>query len=253
MSTIVKTVRQTAVVIPAYNEAATIRSVAAGALRHDVRVIVVDDGSTDGTGRALDGLPVTVLRQERNRGKAAALWRGMAHAREQGAKQIVTLDGDGQHDPDEIPRLVAAAVTRPRHVVVAVRSAGRSKAPRLRRFANRFADFWLSWSCGQALADCQSGYRLYPAELVDGLRLPVDREHGFVFESEILIEAAWRGFPVCEVPVASVYRAGARPSHFRHRDTWRITRMVAGRLLRRGLYLRGLVRAYLWPQPRGRE
>jgi len=241
-------VQHFAVVIPAYNEAATIRAVCEGARRHCDRVIVVDDGSTDGTFAKLAGLDVTILRHPVNEGKAAALWRGMSEALADGASGVITLDGDGQHDPAEIPRLAEAAARNSGAVIVAARRQGIRRAPWLRRFANRFADFWLSWSCGQRLTDCQSGFRLYPAELLRGVNLRHDRERAFVFESEILIEAAWRGFRIREIPVGSVYRPGARASHFRHADTWRITRMVAGRLIQRRLYLQGLVRAFLGPR-----
>jgi glycosyltransferase involved in cell wall biosynthesis len=240
-----------AVVIPAYNEAASIRALAERALVHCPRVVVVDDGSRDGTAAALAGLDIVLLRHDGNRGKAAALWSGIHRALALGAAAAITLDGDGQHAPEDVPRFIAAAERCPRCIVVGVRQAVRSRAPLSRFLANRFADFWLSWACGQRLRDSQSGFRLYPAALFDGLELPHDRAHGFVLESEILIEAAWRGFPVMEVPIAAIYLTGNRASHFRRYDVLRITRMVAGRLLRRGLYLPGLWRAFRRPRPAG--
>lgn len=240
-----------AVVIPAYNEAATVRDLAARALAYCPRVIVVDDGSTDGTAPALAGLGVSLLRHDANRGKAAALWSGIQLALAQAAAGVITLDGDGQHAPEDIPRLIAAAQRHPDRVIVGARRADRSQAPLSRYCANRFADFWLSWTCGQRLTDSQSGFRLYPAGLFRGLTLDHDKAHGFVFESEILIEAAWRGVRVAEVPIAAVYLPGNRRSHFRPVDVLRITRMVAGRLLRRGLFLPGFYRAFL--RPRGKE
>ncbi len=233
-----------AVVIPAYNEAATIRDLAERALRVCPRVIVVDDGSTDRTAEILAGVPVQVLRNDRNLGKAASLWRGAQAALAHGVEWIVTLDGDGQHAPEDVSRLVGVAGEHPGCIVIGARLADRAAIPRLRYFANRVAIFWLSWACGQRLEDSQSGFRVYPAELFRQLSIPHDRRHGFVFESEILIEAARLGHRCVMAPIAAVYRPNARASYFRHMDTARITRMVAWKLLSRGLYLQGLYRAY---------
>ncbi len=230
-------------VIPAFNEGATVARVAAAAARH-CPVIVVDDGSCDDTAAHLRELAITVLRNSDNRGKAYSLWRGFGHALEQGADAVISLDGDGQHAPDEIPRLIEAARTAPGTLVVAARQAGRHRAPRLRRFANRAADFWISWAAGYRIDDTQSGFRLYPADLLRGLALPVDRQHGFVFESEVLIEAARVGVRVRSVPIEALYPPSNRASHYRAGlDTGRIVRMVAARLLARGMYPAGLYRS----------
>lgn len=237
-----------AVVIPAYNEGATIRGLAERALRFCPHVIVVDDGSIDNTSAQLAGLAARCLRNPRNLGKAASLWRGAHAALALGVETIVTLDGDGQHAPEDIPRLVAAARQHPGSIVIGARLADRSAIPKLRLFANRAAVFWLSWACGQRLDDSQSGFRAYPAALFAEVSVSHDRKHGFVFESEILIEAARHGHRCVMVPIAAVYRTDARPSHFRHLDTLRIIRMVAWKLISRGLYLPGFYRAFIKPQ-----
>jgi glycosyltransferase involved in cell wall biosynthesis len=233
-----------AVVIPARNESATIADVAARALRVAATVIVVDDGSTDATHERLAGLPVVLLRNPRNLGKGASLWRGMQHALGLGVEGVVTLDGDGQHAPEDVPRLVRAARAHPGDIVVGARLVGRAAAPLARRCANRFADFWIGWAAGQPLDDSQSGFRVYPAPLLRRLDLDTGPGRGFVFESEALIAAAPLGARVRSVPIASVYPRGARPSHFRPvRDIALITRMVAWQLLRRGLHPAGLWRS----------
>ena len=229
-----------AAVIPAYNEARTIREVAQASLAHGLRVIVVDDGSMDATTDRLSDLPVELVSHGRNRGKAAALFSGFEHALRTGVEAVVTLDADGQHRPEDIPRLLAAYDQQGRNIVIGAR---RGEGPRLRRFANKFADFWISWAAGYRIIDTQTGFRVYPAQLLRDCRLPHGPDNGFVFESEILIEAAYRGCYSRGVEIASIYQPGARASHYRPwRDTWRITRMVAGKLLRRGLYPQGLLR-----------
>ena len=235
-----------AVVIPACNEAATIREVAARALRECPRVIVVDDGSSDDTANAVAGLGVRLLRNDQNLGKAAALWRGAEAALALGAERVVTLDGDGQHDPADIPRLLQAADRYPRGIVIGARLAEPAAVPRSRYLANRIAAFWVSWACGQRLSDSQSGFRVYPAELFRRLRVPHGRARGFVFESEILIAAARLGYRCVSVPIAAIYRPGMRASHFRPvLDVVRITRMIAWKLLSRGMDPVGFYRAFL--------
>lgn len=238
-----------AIVIPAFNEARTIRDVAERALEQSDEVIIVDDASTDDTAERLRDLPLTLLRNERNCGKGASLWRGMELARERGASAIVTLDGDAQHRPEAIPDLLAGAEQKPDAIIIAARLLNRESAPRARLFANRFADFWISWAAGRPIRDTQSGFRLYPASLLPRVALPLGRGRGFVFESEILIEAARRGFPVFSVPTAMIHLPDARPSHFRPVvDIARIVRMVAWKLLVRGLDPVGLVRSLRRPE-----
>ena len=188
-----------AVVIPALDEAATIRTVAEGALRQASRVIVIDDGSVDGTAARLEGLPVVLLRNASTLGKAASLWRGMEYALAHGVDAVVTLDGDGQHDPADIARLIAAYRQSSARIVIGARLSDRHKIPAYRYLANRFANFWIAWAAGYPIEDSQSGFRLYPAALLRRVRVAHDRGAGFVFESEILIEASRLGIPVIGV------------------------------------------------------
>jgi glycosyltransferase involved in cell wall biosynthesis len=233
-----------AAVIPAFNEAGTIRDVAARTLRHVSDVVVVDDGSTDDTGGALAGLSVRLLRNETNRGKGFSLAQGAKDAIARGAGAIVTLDGDGQHRPEDIPQLVAAHERDPAALIIGSRLHDRGRIPRDRYLANRFANIWIAWAAGQPISDSQSGFRIYPAELLQELAPRAERDMGFVFESEVLIEAGRRGVRIMDVPVSAVYPERARRSYFRPvLDIARITRMVAWKLLLRGLDLPGLVRS----------
>ena len=210
------------VVIPAYNEAATIRDVVERALAQGAQVIVVDDGSTDGTSARLAGLPVTLLVNERNLGKAASIWRGAEAALAAGASGIVTLDGDGQHDPEELRRILQVAAVRPGAIVVGARLHAGRAIPLARYCANRFANFWIAWAAGRPIDDSQSGFRYYPAAVFRTLDVRHDRWASFVFESEVLIAAARAGIDILFVPVSVSYaasRAREPPaSGHRHRE-----------------------------------
>lgn len=225
-----------AVVIPAYNEAATIRDVAQRALQQAALVIVVDDGSSDGTAQQLEGLGAVVLRNAANLGKAASLRRGAAAAIERGAGAIVTLDGDGQHCPEDIPALLQAWHAEPGRIVIGSRLHAREKIPPVRYWANRFGNSCVGLVAGTPIADSQSGFRVYPARVFGEAQLRYDRANSFVFESEVLIEAARLGIRVVCVPVQVIYSGRARASHFRPVvDFARIGRMLIWRLIAQGL------------------
>lgn len=240
-----------AVVIPSLNEAATVVDIAARALRHANPVFVVDDGSEDDTAAQLAGLPVRIIRNDTTLGKAASLARGFRAALEQPVDAVITLDADGQHRPEEIPRLIEAAARFPADIIIAARVEGREHMPRARKFGNRQADFWISWAAGYPIRDTQCGYRLYPAALLGSLRVRDGRRNGFVFESESLIDAARLGCYARPVAIEAIYGRSPRASHYRAAaDTMRIILMVAGKLLRSGLYPLGLLRSLgLLPHP----
>ena len=232
------------IAIPAYNEAPTIRALAEAALVLCPRVMVVDDGSLDTTVAELHGLPLTLLRHESNRGKAASLRTAFAHALGHDARCVVTLDGDGQHDPADAPRLLDAWQRWPDRLVIGARLHDRARFPAARYAANRFACFWISWAAGHPIADSQSGFRLYSRavmEIAVGERVRCGR---FTFESEVLIEAARRGHLTVAVTIPGRYPQNARPSHYRAvADTLRIVVMVGSRLLAGRMYLNGLRRS----------
>lgn len=217
-------------VIPALNEALRIREVVEGALRECDRVIVIDDGSDDGTAECIADLPVTLLRHGHRMGKGASLRDGFREALRLGAAAVLTMDGDGQHLAADIPRLIAAANRHPHCIVIGARLRKRAQQPTYRRLANEFGDWGIAWGCGYLIADTQSGQRLYPAAVAALDDVPGE---DFVFEAQILISASRRlGMGVVSVPIESRYAgAGAvekfRKSHFRPlHDLWRITSHV---------------------------
>ncbi len=243
--------RSLAVVIPAYNESATIRDVATRALAQCKNVVIVDDGSTDSTADCIADLNVRLIRHETNLRKAAALWSGVRAAIDAGADAVVTLDGDGQHRPEDIPALVRAAAEHPNSIVIGSRLHQRDEIPSVRFRANRIANFWISWAAGYSIQDSQSGFRLYPTSLLRELNLNTGASRGFVFESEVLIEAAKRGTRSVAVDIPAIYSDGLRPSHFRPvADIANITLMVGGKLIRQGLFLPGLYRSAIEPELR---
>jgi len=232
------------VVIPAYNEATTVRDVAMRARRQCRHVVVVDDGSTDGTAEALADVDVILLRNEQNCGKAGSLVRGFDHALAHGADGVITLDADGQHLPEEIPVFLEQAKDCPNTLLVGARGRDQRRALFWRYVANRIADFWIGWAAGQPIEDSQSGFRLYPTQLLQMVTISHGPERSFVYESEILIEAARNGYEIRSAPVSVTRRPGPSPSHFRPvLDIARIVRMVAWKLLSRGMYPQGL---WIW-------
>jgi glycosyltransferase involved in cell wall biosynthesis len=240
------TAQSLTIVIPARNEAASIRGIAESCLHITPGVIVIDDASTDATRAQLQGLPVQLLSSSTQLGKGAALAWGFREALAQGAAAVITLDGDGQHDPADIPAFIAAAQRYPDHLIIGARLKQLQCAPSKRLLANRIADFFISWAAGQAVRDTQCGQRLYPASLLHAVPLQSSFIDGFVFESEILIDSARKGFRAISVPIEARYPSHARASHFRPaRDIWRITRMVSRKVVPRGMYLHGLVRSLM--------
>ena len=222
------------VVIPALNEERAIRAVVEDTLRHCGKIILVDDGSSDRTSEVVADLPLERIRHAQPLGKARALQDGFRRALELGVDGALTIDGDGQHAAADLPRLLAAAAQYPNHIVIGARLRSRDNAPGKNRLGNQQADWWVSWACGQRVVDSQSGQRYYPRAVMEiALDLP---NGGFVFESEILIEAARRGFRTVSVPIEARYAEDRRASHFRPlRDVSRITGMIAWRLIRGGL------------------
>ena len=231
---------QLLIVIPLYNHGTTVRAVVEKALAVHPRVLVVDDGSSDGGVEALAGLPVDILRHRRNRGKGAAFRSAARFAAERGLTRIATIDADGQHDPADLPRLWAAAAAEPLALVVGCRDFSAANVPGASRFGRSFSNFWLRLQTGVSLPDTQSGFRIYPLVLLTGLGFWCRR---YTFEIEVLVRAAWAGVALRSVDIAVFYPPAAeRVSHFRgFWDNWRLT------LLNTHLTLRSIVP---WPHRR---
>ena len=220
------------VVIPAFNEVGTIRDVVQRTLRCSENVIIVDDGSQDGTAEAVSDLPVTLIRKDRNGGKASALVLGFGHALREGAVAVITLDADDQHFPEDIPLFLDAFQKHPDHVIVGSRLWNKAAVPGIRYWANRFASFWVSWASGIHLEDAQSGFRLYPSALLRSVSAGHGMRQGFTFESEFLINVARAGFGISFVHIRIKYpKNHMQQTHYHHvHDNARMIRMIAAKL-----------------------
>jgi glycosyltransferase involved in cell wall biosynthesis len=195
--------------IPGFNEAPRIGAVVEAARAH-LPVIVVDDGSSDGTAEAARAAGATVIEQRPNQGKGAALRAGFRRALDDGVEAILTLDADGQHDPAEIPAFLAAGAVEPRPDLVIGRRNFRAM-PAMRRLSNVIGGRAFSWAVGRDIPDNQSGYRLVSRRLAEAT-LASD-EPGFAFEVEQITSCIRMGGTIAWVPIRTIY-AGA-PSHIR--------------------------------------
>lgn len=208
------------IVIPAYNAAPTIADVVLESLSAGFPVVVVDDGSADGTAARIAGLPVTVIGHRNNRGKGNALRTGFQWALEHRFSGVITIDADGQHDAAAIPSLAATAAGSDCDILIASRADQFDQMGGLRSVWNRFGSWCMKRRTGFAIGDSQSGFRFYSARLLR----QVDLEGtGYEMEMEILLKA-WRGgFRIESLPVAARVVDGRSTSHFRAvPDTWKI-------------------------------
>jgi len=211
------------IAIPCYQAAAHIGRVVTEARAVGLPVVVVDDGSSDDSGARAEAAGAIVLRHAVNQGKGGALATAFAWARREGASAMLTLDADGQHNPAEIPRLIAAHQASPTALVIGVRSFDPARMPQRSRIGNRISTWWISRFAGLDYHDTQSGFRIYPRALVEHARL---HTRHFETETELLLLAAKQRLPLVEVPIETIYADG-RVTHFHgFRDTMRVIRLV---------------------------
>ncbi|WP_373498826.1 glycosyltransferase family 2 protein [Desulfococcus sp.] len=240
--------RAFAVVIPVYNHEGRVREVASAAAGLGMPVIVVDDGSTDGSYEAVRDLPgIEILRHPKNQGKGAALLTGFARAAGF-ARWAVTLDADGQHDPAEIPGMIQTLGPGERAIVVGAREGMDGvHVPWTSRFGRKFSNFWVWIAGGPRMADSQSGFRVYP--LPETLHLDVAARR-FQYEVEVLVKARWKGIRVREVPVTVSYHPGMpRISHFRPFIDFMRNSRTFSRLILRRIFVPKTIRGKRPPTP----
>jgi predicted LPLAT superfamily acyltransferase/uncharacterized protein (DUF2062 family) len=190
-----------------------VRRIAEGALAHGLPVIVVDDGSTDGSGAAVSDLPVELLAHPSNRGKGAALLTGARRVAEHGGTHFISLDADGQLDPDDLPKFVAAISEQPKALICGDRQFSEDNAPGRSTFGRKFSNFWVTATTGVKVRDSQCGYRGYP--VADFLQLGL-RGSRYELEVEALVKSIWAGITIVDLPVTiNYYPAEGMVSSFR--------------------------------------
>ncbi|TSA29709.1 MAG: DUF2062 domain-containing protein [Bacteroidetes bacterium] len=230
------------VIIPTYNNAGTLEKVVREVQEYTDEIIVVNDGSTDGTAEILEQLAVgswqlaendraprhqgttapvtshesriTLITLPTNQGKGIALRRGFASAIQQGYTHAITIDSDGQHFPEDIPGFIEKVEEEPDAIVIGARNMKQKDVPGTSSFGHKFSIFWFRVETGLKIPDVQSGFRLYPLERISSIRNFYSSK--YEFEVEVLVRLAWRGVSILPVPVKIWYGSEEeRVSHFR--------------------------------------
>lgn len=192
----------TCVIIPTYNEAKSIGSIVKSIRSQNLEVLVVDDGSKDGTYKVAADNGAVVVRNFTNLGKGASLIKGFDYALERDFDAVITMDGDGQHLPEEIPFFIRQAAYSTGHIFIGNRMQKTRKMPFLRVYTNKFMSWFISLIAKQDIPDTQCGFRLIKKEALKKLDLLSSR---FEIESEILVKGSRLGFKIESIPVKSVY------------------------------------------------
>ena len=188
--------------VPAWNEATRMGPMLEATLTH-LPVLVVDDGSEDDSAAVAEAAGAAVVRHAQNQGKGVALMTGFAWALERGYEAVLTLDADGQHDPAEIPKFVAAYENGEGDLIIGQRTS--SEMPFPRWLTTPFGGWLLSQAVGQRIHDNQSGYRLYGRHLLETLDLTAT---GFELEVEVIVQAIYKGLRIAWVKIRTIYGIG---------------------------------------------
>jgi len=196
--------------IPAYNEEHSIAEVVKKSLPHVDRVIVCDDGSTDGTAKVAREAGATVITQT-NQGYGAAISSLFDYARKENARIMVTLDGDGQHNPDQIPLLVDAISMHNVDVAIGSRFLDDStKASGYRKTGIKIITSASNYGTNFKVSDSQSGFRAYSKDAIDAIH---PTEQGMSVSTEILLKISNKGLSIAEVPITVSYQGDTSEQH----------------------------------------
>ena len=210
------------VVIPAFNEAASISKVINGVKALDIDVIVVDDGSLDETSLIAEKSGAHIIHNPQRYGKGLSLRRGFDYAIKNSYDIIISMDGDGQHDSADIPRFLEMVKNKKACVALGNRMDDPKDTPLIRIFTNKFMSFVISVICHQNIPDTQCGFRLFTRDAISGIDI---KAHKFEVESELLVKLSRNGFKIESVPIRSIY--GQEKSKIRPiRDTFRFMRFL---------------------------
>lgn len=200
------------VVVPTYNNPKTIANVAKDVLENGYKLIIVDDGSTIKVSDLVEKNPdITILRHEINQGKGQAILTGAKKAKELGYDYFISLDGDGQHLPSQIEKILNAC-DADNQIIIGARNFDIENVPNGSKFGRWFSNFWACWDTEQEIKDSLSGFRLYPTSILD-LKIRTLR---FDWEMEVLVKHSWKGRLIKEVTIECYYPTPEeRVSHFK--------------------------------------
>jgi glycosyltransferase involved in cell wall biosynthesis len=216
------------VVIPAYNEAATIQGIVRKVREADFDVLVVDDGSADLTGRLALEAGAELLRNPVNQGKGAAIRCAVERALEEHRDPVIFIDADGQHRPEDLPAFMETYGRTGADLIIGTRMGNPRGMPLIRLAANTLSSIMISLLAGTRVTDSQSGYRLVSRRLLSSLK--PTKTGGFELESEMIIDSVRDGFTYAEIPIDCIY--GNERSHYRPlRDSSRFLRLALRKAL----------------------
>lgn len=200
------------VIVPTYNNHKTLKKVLDSILDFTPNVIVVNDGSIDETSEILKHYSqFTQIHHAKNSGKGMALRNGFKKAIELNFEYAITIDSDGQHFASDIPNFIAEIQNQPHSLLIGSRNMTQENVPKKSSFGNKFSNFWFWFETGIKLEDTQSGFRLYPLQLIPKKYYT----NKFEFEIEVIVRSAWKGIVVKNIPIQILYDPAERVSHFR--------------------------------------
>lgn len=191
------------ILIPVFNESQEIGQVVAAAKKKGFDVVVVDDGSTDNCGAIAREKGAIVFRNKERCGKGLSLREGFKQVLKAPYMGVITMDGDGQHDPDDLGKFLARQEMDPVSVITGNRMVNTQDMPRLRFFTNRFMSSLISLICKQSIPDTQCGFRYIHRNILEEVKITCN---DFEIETEVLIKASKQGYKVHSVPIKTIYR-----------------------------------------------
>lgn len=221
---LLKESKNVGLVIPVYNVGTHLPDVLTKCLKYidPSKIYVIDDGCTDGSIDLIQSFQVQIIRHEENMGKGVALKTGFQKAIEDKLDAVITLDGDGQHDPDSIPDFIDVYTQTKAHVIMGKRSFKPDHMPLDRIFSNVMSSLFTSELCGQWIPDSQCGFRLIQTQVLK--KIPLKTNH-YEMETEILIKAVRHGYKLESCPIHITY--GESVSHInRIRDSLRFIKLL---------------------------
>ena len=192
--------------IPCHNEEPFISDIVRMAREHVHHVVVIDDGSSDGTSAAAEAAGATVVQHQDNKGPGMAYKSCFEAARSLGADVLITLDGDGQHRPEELPRVLAPLLSEEADLVIGSRFLEDYEVPRYRKFGIDVITWLYNLGSPVKVVDAQSCYRGYSQRALDSLQVT---ESGFGFSVELLVQAREQGLVIREVPISCIYHSAS--------------------------------------------